>query len=83
MLAANSSEGQASCKRFLNRARNGRAAAEAHDAGSCRHMIDPIDFAQAVEGIQQGLDSLQRGDGQPVAHAMESIRKKHRISRSG
>ena len=62
---------------------NGRAAVVVQDAASYQDLIDLVDFAQAVEGIQRGLDSLNRGDGQPVAHAMESIRKKHRIPRSG
>ena len=42
-------------------------------------MLDAIDRAEAIAGIQKGLDSADRGEGEPVAEAFCRIAKKHNI----
>ena len=61
---------------------NGRAAVVMQDAASYQKLLDLLDFAQTVEGIQRGLESMQRGESIPLSQAAETIRKKHRIPRS-
>ena len=38
------------------------------------------DEAESISAIQEGLDSIERGEGIPLAEADASLRKKHNIA---
>ena len=48
---------------------------------SYRRMLALLDRAEAIEGIQRGLDSMSRGEGRPAEDVFEDIRQRHSISR--
>ncbi len=48
---------------------------------SYRRMLVLLDRAEAIEGIQRGLASMERGEGRPVAEVFEDIRQRHNIPR--
>lgn len=58
---------------------NGKAAVVVQDASAYQAMLDVIDRAEAIVGIQRGLDSAARGEGLPTAEVFEKIRTKHKI----
>jgi PHD/YefM family antitoxin component YafN of YafNO toxin-antitoxin module len=58
---------------------NGKATLVVQDASAYQTMLDTVDRAEAIAGIQRGLESLQRGEGEPAAVALDRIRKKHGI----
>ena len=48
-------------------------------------LVDAVRLLQqereaAIAGIQQGIDSMKRGEGIPLDEAFESLRKKHNQS---
>ena len=45
---------------------NGRAEAVVFDAETYQRLVEFIDRAEAVEGIQRGLESFARGEGRVV-----------------
>jgi PHD/YefM family antitoxin component YafN of YafNO toxin-antitoxin module len=61
---------------------NGTAAVVMQDAQSYQKMLEVIERAQAVEGIQRGLEQAKEGKTKPAHKALEAIRKKHDIPRS-
>lgn len=48
---------------------------------SYQRMLAIMDRAQAIEGIQRGLDSMKRGEGRPAEEVFEEIRQRHGIPR--
>ncbi len=58
---------------------DGEAALVIQDAGSYQKLLDAVDRAEAIAGIQRGLDSMYRNEGIPLAEAAERIRAKHGI----
>jgi len=58
---------------------NGKAESAVQDAASCQRLLELIDRAEAIEGIQRGLESMQRGEGQPAQEVFTRLRKKHNI----
>lgn len=60
---------------------NGRAKVVVQDAASYQEFLEQVERAQAIEGIQRGLESMQRGEGRPAKAALEAIRRKHKIPR--
>jgi PHD/YefM family antitoxin component YafN of YafNO toxin-antitoxin module len=58
---------------------NGRAEIVVQDAKSYQDLLDAIDRAEAIAGVREGLESMKRGQGEPVNQVLERIRKKHRI----
>lgn len=61
---------------------NGKAEVIVQDVASYQRMLDLIDQAEAIVGINRGLDSLERGEGIPAEEAFKSLRKKHKIPSS-
>lgn len=45
---------------------NGKAEIVVQDAASYQKLLELIDRAEAIEGIQRGLESMQRGEGTPA-----------------
>ncbi len=59
----------------------GRAALVVQDAGSYQRMLDLLERAEAIEGIERGLASLRRGAGRPATKVLEELRTTLRIPR--
>src|SRR5258707_14947228 len=58
---------------------NGKAKLVVQDAASYQRLLELIDRAEAIEGIQRGLDEMKAGKGKPVGQVDKEIRKQHRI----
>lgn len=58
---------------------NGKAELVVQDAKAYQHVLEAIDRTEAIEGIRQGLESMERGEGRPAAEVLEEIRKRHNI----
>ena len=58
---------------------NGKAEIVVQDAASYQKLLELIDRAEAIEGIQKGLESMQRGEGKPAQEVFSRLRKKHNI----
>ncbi len=48
---------------------------------SYQRMLALLDRAEAIEGIQRGLASMERGEGRPATEVFEDIRRRHNIPR--
>ena len=59
---------------------NGKAEIVVQDAASYQKLLELIDRVEAIEGIQKGLESMQRGEGKPAQEVFTRLRKKHNIS---
>ncbi|HEX7242158.1 MAG TPA: hypothetical protein VF263_17870 [Longimicrobiaceae bacterium] len=53
---------------------NGRAELVVQDAAAYQELVDRVDRAEAIAGIQRGLDSMRRGEGRPAKDALEELR---------
>src|SRR5262245_53432798 len=58
---------------------NGKATLVVQDACAYQSMLDAVERAGAMAGIQRGLESMARGKGEPAAKTFARIRKKHGI----
>ena len=60
----------------------GRAELVVQDARSYQRMLDLLERAAAIEGIERGLAALRRGAGRPAKQVLEEIRAALRIPRN-
>lgn len=58
---------------------NGKAELVVQDAESYQALLDALDRAEAIAGIRQGLESVEKGKGKPASEVMARIRKRHKI----
>lgn len=58
---------------------NGKAEIVIQDAASYQRMLDLIDRAEAIIGINKGLESVAGAEGIPAEEAFERLRKKHSV----
>lgn len=58
---------------------NGKAELIVQDAKSYQKLLAAVERLEAIEGIQQGLASLRRGEGRPIEDALEDLQKKYGI----
>ena len=58
---------------------NGRAELVVQDAAAYQELVDRVDRAEAIAGIQRGLDSMRRGEGRPAKDALEELRAELRV----
>lgn len=58
---------------------NGKAEVVVQDAAAYQKLLELVDRVEAIEGIQKGLESMQRGEGQPAQDVFTRLRKKHNI----
>ena len=56
---------------------NGKAAVVVQDAGAYQRMLDLLDRAEAIAGIQRGLASMKRGEGRPLNDMLEELGRKY------
>ena len=61
--------------------RTGGEAVVIKDSAAYERLLQSIERAEAIEGIQRGMESMQRGEGHPAKKGLEAIRKRHDISR--
>ena len=59
---------------------NGKAALVVQDASAYQAMLDAIDRAEAIAGIQKGLDWANCGEGEQAGRVFARLRKKHNIA---
>jgi prevent-host-death family protein len=59
----------------------GKAAAVVQDAAAYQRLLDIAAFADAEEGIRQGLDDVVQGRTRAAREAFDAIRRKHEIPR--
>ncbi len=52
---------------------NGKAAVVVQDAESYQRLLDLVEQAEAVEGIQRGLDDVKRGRTRSMRTAVEEL----------
>jgi hypothetical protein len=62
--------------RTAGRSEAGKATAVVQGVSVCLSMFDR---AEAIAGIQRGLDSANRGEGEAAADVFARLRKKHMI----
>ena len=53
---------------------NGRAEVVVQEAGAYQALIDRLDRAEAIAGINRGLVTMRRGEGIPAHEGLESLR---------
>ena len=58
---------------------NGKATLIVQEASAYQTMLDAIERAAATAGIQRGLDSASRGEGEPADEVFARLRKKHKV----
>ena len=58
---------------------NGRAELVVQDAKSYQRLLNLLEQAEAAVGVQEGLESMKKGQGQSARQVLDRIRRKHRI----
>ena len=53
---------------------NGRAEVVVQEASAYQELLDRLDRAEAIAGINRGLVSMRRGDGRPAEEALDELR---------
>lgn len=61
---------------------NGRARLVVQDAAAYQKLLDAVDEAEAIAGIQRGLDAVKEGRVMPLREAIESLKIRSRLRRS-
>ena len=59
---------------------NGKAELVVQDAESYQLMLERLEEIDAIEGIQRGLEQMERGEGKPAAQAFAEFKKRHGIA---
>ena len=60
---------------------NGKAAAVVQDAEAYQHLLDIAAYADAEEGIRQGLENAKEGKLRPARQFFDEFDAAHGISR--
>jgi PHD/YefM family antitoxin component YafN of YafNO toxin-antitoxin module len=55
---------------------NGKAEVVVQDAAAYQELLDRLDRAEAIVGINRGLVTMRRGEGRPADEVFEEIRAK-------
>lgn len=58
---------------------NGKAELVVQDAKSYQKLLDLIDRADAIEGIQRGLEDVKYSRTRPFDEALEDLRRKYEV----
>jgi PHD/YefM family antitoxin component YafN of YafNO toxin-antitoxin module len=53
---------------------NGKAEVVVQDAEAYQALLDKVEAAEAIIGIQRGLESMERGEGRPASEVLAEIR---------
>ena len=60
---------------------NGKAQVVVQDAAAYQKLLDQLDEAEAIAGIERGLAESARGEGRPMREFLDELRREHRKSR--
>ena len=60
---------------------DGRAKLVVQDAAAYQKLLEALDQARALTGIQAGLESMKQGQGRPARAALDGMRSKRKIPR--
>ena len=60
---------------------NGKAEAVVQDAEAYQRLLDIAAKADALEGIRQGVEDIEKGRVRPAREALEMFRRNHAIPR--
>lgn len=58
---------------------NGKAAVVVQDPVAYQRLLDALEEAQALEGIQRGLASAAKGEGRAAREVLDEMRRKYAI----
>jgi prevent-host-death family protein len=58
---------------------NGKAELVVQDAAGYQQLLDLLDRAEAVAGIQRGLEEMERGEGTPASEVFAAIRRRNNL----
>lgn len=53
---------------------NGRAEVVVQDSAAYQDLLDRLERAEAIVGVNRGLVSMRRGEGRPADEVLEEIR---------
>jgi prevent-host-death family protein len=53
---------------------NGRAEVVVQDAEAYQELLDRLDRAEAIAGVNRGLVSMRRGESRPAGEALDDLR---------
>lgn len=56
---------------------NGKAEVVIQDAASYQEMMQSMEDMASMQGVAEGLASMERGEGKPAEAAFARLRKKH------
>jgi prevent-host-death family protein len=59
---------------------NGKAEIVVQDAESYQSLLELVEKAQTIAGVQRGLDQMNRGEGRPADEVFAEIRRKFDIT---
>jgi hypothetical protein len=62
-------------------AENGKPAVVVQDTRSYEQLLDALDRAEATAGIRRGLESMERGQGEPAKLVFDRLRRKYKLPR--
>jgi hypothetical protein len=62
---------------------HGEAELVVGDQMSYQMLLDLVDRLETIEGIQEGLASIDRGEGRPAKEFFEDMRRKYAIPQEG
>jgi hypothetical protein len=58
---------------------NNQAELVVRDEASFNRLCELVDRLETIDGIQRGLESMNRGEGRPVEEFFEELRQKHEL----
>ena len=58
---------------------NGKAGLVVLDPEAYQKLVEVVERAEAVAGIQRGLESFRKGKGVAAREALSAIKRKHRV----
>ena len=58
---------------------NGKPAVVVQDTRSYEQLLDALDRAEAFAGIRHGLESMERGQGEPARLVFDRLRRKYKL----
>lgn len=60
----------------------GQAELVVQDASAYSQLLDAMERAEMMAGINRGLESMERGEGVPFDVAVNKLRKRHKIPKT-
>lgn len=60
---------------------DGKAEVVVQDADAYQELLDRLDRAEAIVGINRGLMSMRRGEGKPAVETLDELRNELGVSR--